>query len=213
MNPLAFRRSLQEAWGYTAEVSEYRKSSHAVYRLRYHFVFITKYRKPALRGEIGKEVRDLTREICRSLDIEIVKGHVRPDHVHLLLDVPPRLAPSRVMQAIKGKTSHHLLQDHRKLHKEFWGRHLWARSTLVPKDGSLSSQPASEARSLGDFSRMSNPPPSGGGEWDPSQELPVMVQRGDPTQGDPERSLADRRCGSWRHESPTHTADSGCRRI
>ena len=105
MNPLAFRRSLQEAWGYTAEVSEYRKSSHAVYRLRYHFVFITKYRKPALRGEIGKEVRDLTREICRSLDIEIVKGHVRPDHVHLLLDVPPRLAPSRVMQAIKGKTS------------------------------------------------------------------------------------------------------------
>ena len=93
----------QEAWGYTAEVSEYRKSSHAVYRLRYHFVFITKYRKPALRGEIGKEVRDLTREICRSLDIEIVKGHVRPDHVHLLLDVPPRLAPSRVMQAIKGK--------------------------------------------------------------------------------------------------------------
>ena len=50
-----------------------------MYRLRYHFVFITKYRKPALRGEIGKEVRDLTREICRSLDIEIVKGHVRPD--------------------------------------------------------------------------------------------------------------------------------------
>ena len=90
-------------------------------------MFITKYRKPALRGEIGKEVRDLTREICRSLDIEIVKGHVRPDHVHLLLDVPPRLAPSRVMQAIKGKTSHHLLQDHRKLRKEFWGRHLWAR--------------------------------------------------------------------------------------
>ena len=121
MNPLAFRRSLQEAWGYTAEVSEYRKSSHAVYRLRYHFVFITKYRKPALRGEIGKEVRDLTREICRSLDIEIVKGHVRPDHVHLLLDVPPRLVPSRVMQAIKGKTSHHLLQDHRKLRKEFLG--------------------------------------------------------------------------------------------
>ena len=68
-------------------------------------MFITKYRKPALRGDIGKEVRDLTREICRTLDIEIVKGHVRPDHVHLLLDVPP----SKVMQAIKGKTSHHLL--------------------------------------------------------------------------------------------------------
>ena len=83
----------------------------------------TKYRKPVLKSSASGEdryiekrnhVRDLTREICRSLDIEIVKGHVRPDHVHSLLDVPPRLAPSRVMQAIKGKTSHHLLQDHRK---------------------------------------------------------------------------------------------------
>ena len=49
--------------------------------------------------------RNLTREICRSLDIEIVKGHIRPDHVYLLLDVPPEWSPSRVMQAIKGKTS------------------------------------------------------------------------------------------------------------
>ncbi len=86
MNPLAFRRSLQEAWGYTAEVSEYRKSSHAVYRLRYHFVFITKYRKPALRGEIGKEVRDLTREICRSLDIESLARSIACGmHVNALL--------------------------------------------------------------------------------------------------------------------------------
>ena len=107
-------------------------------------MFITKYRKPALRGEIGKEVRDLTREICRSLDIEIVKGHVRPDHVHLLLDVPPRLAPSRVMQAIKGKTSHHLLQDHRKLRKEFWGRHLWARGYFVATTGNVSDTMVAE---------------------------------------------------------------------
>ena len=100
-------------------MSEYRRSSHAVFRLRYHFVFSTKYRKPVLRGDIAKEVRRLTREICRSYDIEIVGGHVRPDHVHLLLDVPPKWSPSRVMQAIKGKTSHHLLQDSRRLRKEF----------------------------------------------------------------------------------------------
>ncbi len=101
------------------EVSEYRNSSHAVYRLRYHFVFITKYRKP------GSAMRDLTREICRSYRD---REGASPDHVHLLLDVPPRLAPSRVMQAIKGKTSHHLLQD-RKLRKEFWGRgtRVWRR--------------------------------------------------------------------------------------
>ena len=98
-----------------------------MYALRYHFVFITKYRKPVLRGKVGTEVRDLIREICRTHDVEILQGHIRPDHVHLLLGVPPHLSPSKVMQAIKGKTSHRLLQDHRKLRALFWGRHLWAR--------------------------------------------------------------------------------------
>src|SRR5262249_39561214 len=99
---------------------EYRRASHAVYSLHYHFVFITKYRKPVLRGDIGTEVRDLIREICRSHDIEILQGHVLPAHVHLLLSPPPHLALSRMMQAIKGKTSHHLMQDRRKLRSEFW---------------------------------------------------------------------------------------------
>lgn len=100
---------------YGGGVSHYRKSSHTVYQLHYHFVFSTKYRKPALAGPIGVKVRDLIREICRSLEVEILKGHVRPDHVHLLLSVPPNLAPSKVMQAVKGKTSHHLLQDFKAL--------------------------------------------------------------------------------------------------
>ena len=99
----------------------YRRSAHTLYSLHYHFVFITKYRKPVLRGDVATGVRDLVRTICRSNDIEILKGHVRPDHVHLLLSVPPHLAPSRVMQAIKGKTSHHLLMDRRKLREAFWG--------------------------------------------------------------------------------------------
>lgn len=125
-------------------MSEYRRSSHAVFRLRYHFVFITKYRKPVLKGDIAREVRDLTREICRTYDIEIIRGHIRPDHVHLLLDVPPKWSPSRVMQAIKGKTSHHLLQDRRKLRKEFWGRHLWARGYFVATTGNVSDEMVAE---------------------------------------------------------------------
>ncbi|MCP4901026.1 MAG: IS200/IS605 family transposase [bacterium] len=119
---------------------EYRRSSHAVFRLRYHFVFITKYRKPVLKGDIAKEIRKLTMEICRTHDIEIVKGHIRPDHIHLLLDVPPKLAPSKVMQAIKGKTSHRMLQDHRRLRKEFWGRHLWARGYFVATTGTVTDE-------------------------------------------------------------------------
>ena len=119
---------------------EYRRAAHTVYALHYHFVFITKYRKPVLRGEVGTEVRDLIREICRTLDVEILQGHVRPEHVHLLLSVPPHLAPSRLMQRIKGKTSHHLLQDHRKLRAEFWGRHLWARGYFVCTTGNVTDE-------------------------------------------------------------------------
>ena len=123
---------------------QYRKSSHTVYEIHYHFVFITKYRKPALRGEIGIRVRELIREICRSLDVEILAGHVRPDHVHLLLSVPPHLAPSRLMQAVKGKTSHKLLSDRRSLRKEFWGRHLWGRGYFVASSGNVTDEVIAE---------------------------------------------------------------------
>ena len=69
---------------------ETRRAAHTVYTLHYHFVFITKYRKPVLRGEVGTELRDLIREICRSNDIEILQRHMRPDHVDLLLSGPRR---------------------------------------------------------------------------------------------------------------------------
>ena len=95
---------------YAVEMGRYRKSSHACFLLHYHFVFIPKYRKPVLRGDVGQRLRILIREICRTMDIEILQGHIRLDHVHLLLDVPPKWSPSRMIQAIKGKSSHHLLR-------------------------------------------------------------------------------------------------------
>jgi putative transposase len=121
-------------------MSDYRRSSHAVHRFHYHFVFITKYRKPVLRGEVGERLRDLIREICRSNDILMIKGHIRPDHVHLLLDVPPSISPSQVMKAIKGKTAHHLLREYRRLNQEFWGRHLWARGYFGASSGNVTDE-------------------------------------------------------------------------
>ena len=122
-----------------------------MYRLQYHFAFTTKYRKPVLRGEIGLQVRDMIREICKRLDIEIVAGHVRPEHVHLLLSLPPQLSPSRVMQAVKGKTSHSLLSDWRRLRKEFWGRHLWKRGYFVATSGNVTDEVIEEyIRTQGD---------------------------------------------------------------
>jgi len=98
-------------------------------------VFIPKYRKPILRGEVALAVRDLVREVCKAYDIEILKGHVRPDHVHLLLSVPPTMAPSRVMNAIKGRSSNRLMRNFRELNRQFWGRHLYLRNLQALLDG------------------------------------------------------------------------------
>jgi len=121
-------------------MQHYRKTSHSVYDLKYHFVFTTKYRKSILRGEVAERVRELIREICRKLDIEILKGHVGKDHVHLLLSVPPSVSPSRVMQAVKGKTSHSMLRDFRTLNRAFWGRHLWSRGYFVCTSGNVTDE-------------------------------------------------------------------------
>ena len=77
----------------------YRKASHTTYSLHYHFVFIPKYCKPVLRGDVAQRLRELVREVCRTNSIEILKGRIRAEHVHLLLSVPPHMAPSQVMQA------------------------------------------------------------------------------------------------------------------
>jgi putative transposase len=111
-----------------------------VYDLKYHIVWITKYRKPVLGKEIGNRVRDLIRMICTSLDVEIVKGHISRDHVHLMVSVPPYVAVSRLVQRMKGLTSRKLLQENRGLNKAFWGRHLWGRGYFVASTGNVTEE-------------------------------------------------------------------------
>lgn len=118
----------------------YRKGSHTVYRLHVHFVFVPKYRKPVLRGEVGVRTRELIREVCHARDLEILQGHIRPDHVHLLLSLPPGVAPSRAMQLIKGKSSYKLLREFRHMRKAFWGRHVWARGYFAASSGNVTDE-------------------------------------------------------------------------
>lgn len=118
----------------------YRRSAHTVHEIHLHFVWTTKYRKPVLTGEVGNRVRELVREVCRTHDVEILKGSVQRDHVHLFVSVPPQVAPSRLMQAVKGKSSHHLMSEYRRLKKEFWGRHLWARGYFVCSSGNVTDE-------------------------------------------------------------------------
>ncbi len=121
-------------------MENYRKTSHSVYDLKYHLVWITKYRKPVIFGDVAIRLRELIRETCKSLDIEIIKGHVSKDHVHLFVSVPPQLSISKVMGRIKGKTSRKMLSEYRRLAKEFWGRHLWARGYFAASSGNVTDE-------------------------------------------------------------------------
>jgi putative transposase len=118
----------------------YRKTAHSVYDLKYHIVWITKYRKPILRGEVGKRVRELLRQTCASLDVYIVKGHVSKDHVHLLVSVPPNLAVSELVKRLKGRSSRLMLEEFGELRKVYWGRHLWARGYFVASSGNVTDE-------------------------------------------------------------------------
>ena len=121
-------------------MKNYRKTSHSVYDIKFHFVWITKYRKPLLSGSIGTRLRDLIREICKTMDIEIIKGHVSKDHVHLFASVPPYHSVSQVMKRLKGKTSRRLLSESRILAKQCWGRHLWARGYFAASSGNVTDE-------------------------------------------------------------------------
>ena len=121
-------------------MENYRKSSHTVYDIKYHLVWITKYRKPVLVGEVSKRIRDLIREICKSKDVEIIKGHISKDHVHIFVSVPPHISVSKLVQSIKGKTSRKIMMENKKVSKAFWGRHMWARGYFVASSGNVTDE-------------------------------------------------------------------------
>ena len=116
---------------------EYRKSAHAVFDIKYHVVWITKYRYKILRGRVAERARDLIRQICEAREIVIVRGSVSPDHIHMLLSVPVHLAPSKVVQYIKGRSSRRLQDEFPELRKRYWGQHLWARGYFCATVGAV----------------------------------------------------------------------------
>ena len=118
----------------------YRKTAHSVYDLKYHLVWITKYRKPVLRGQIGLRLRELVRQTCTTLDVYILSGHVALDHVHLLVSVPPQVSVSDLMQRIKGRSSRRLMEEFGEIRRQFWGQHLWARGYFAASTGNVTDE-------------------------------------------------------------------------
>ena len=121
-------------------MENYRKSSHCTYDIKYHIVWITKYRKPVIVGKIAHRTRELIRMVCTTNEVEIIAGHVGKDHIHLLVSVPPHLSASKLVQYIKGNTSRKLQMEYKELNKQFWGQHLWARGYFVASSGNVTDE-------------------------------------------------------------------------
>ena len=121
-------------------MQNYRKGSHTLFDLKYHLVWVTKYRKQVLVGGVAERTRELIREICKSNEVEILKGHVAKDHIHLFVSVPPKLSVSKLMQYLKGKTSHKMLFEFKHLQRQFWGKHIWARGYFAVSSGNVTDE-------------------------------------------------------------------------
>ncbi|HGG60342.1 MAG TPA: IS200/IS605 family transposase [Gammaproteobacteria bacterium] len=121
-------------------MSEYRHGTHSVFRLHVHLVWCTKYRRAVLRGEIGYRFRDLVRQMCSDMGVEILKGAVAKEHVHLLVSMPPQLSVSKLVQKLKGKTSYKLQREYRSLQKAYWGQRMWARGYFACSTGNVTDE-------------------------------------------------------------------------
>jgi putative transposase len=125
-------------------MENYRTRAHSRFDIKYHFVWVTKYRKKVLTGAVGERVRELVGEVCQANEIEILQGAVSADHVHVLLSCPPTLSPSKVMQYIKGKTSRKLMMEFKHVQKQYWRRHFWARGYFVASSGNVTDEAIAE---------------------------------------------------------------------
>jgi putative transposase len=125
-------------------MKEYRHGAHTVFEIPLHLVWITKYRRPALTGEVALRVRDMIREICGQHEVTIMKGQVSKDHVPLFVSIPPQVTSRRLLQWLKGKTAYKLLGEFPHLRKTFWGRHLWARGYFCCSSGNVTDEVIAE---------------------------------------------------------------------
>ena len=107
-------------------MTEHRYSSHTVSRLTAHLVWITKYRYDVLKGDIQLRCRELIIQICDAEDVRILKGVVSKEHVHMLIEYPPKTSLSDLVKRLKGRTSRRLQEEFPQLRKQYWSRHFWA---------------------------------------------------------------------------------------
>jgi len=116
-------------------MNEYHSLSHTKWECKYHIVFIPKYRRKGLYGSLKKHLGEIFHELARQKECVIEEGHIMPDHVHMLLSIPPKLKVSEVVGYIKGKSAIQIVRRFTPKQRNFTGHHFWARGYFVTTVG------------------------------------------------------------------------------
>jgi len=116
-------------------MSSVKRAKHAVYDLKYHFVWVPKYRKLILRGAVADSLKEIFQGIAERYEFEIDTVEVMPDHIHLFVLTPPKYSPSGAVQIFKSVSAWELFRNDRELREELWGGELWGDGYLVRSVG------------------------------------------------------------------------------
>ncbi len=115
------------------------KGNHTQYDIQYHVVWTTKYRYKILKGRIAERLRILITQGCKARGITIIRGNITPNHVHLL-SCPPTLAPAKIVQYLKRRSSKMLQEEYEELRKRYWGQHLWSIGYFCRSVGTVTEE-------------------------------------------------------------------------
>jgi putative transposase len=116
-------------------MNNYQSLAHTKWECKYHVVWIPKYRRKKLFGELRKELGPVLRELAKQKGSEIIEGKFLVDHEHILIAIPPKYAVSQVIGYIKGKSAIHIARNYGGRRKNFTGEHFWARGYFVSTVG------------------------------------------------------------------------------
>ena len=109
--------------------------AHTKWTCKYHIVFTPKYRRKIIYNQYRESLKEILKNLCKYKGIEIIEGHMMPDHVHLLLSIPPKYSVSQIMGYLKGKSALMMFDKHANLKYKFGDRHLWAEGYYVSTVG------------------------------------------------------------------------------
>ena len=113
----------------------YETLKHTTWDCKYHVVFLPKYRRKALYAQLRRDLGSVFRDLAEQKECKVEEGHLMPDHVHMLLSVPPKYSVSSVMGFIKGKSAIHVARVYAGRRRNFVGQHFWARGYWVSTIG------------------------------------------------------------------------------